>query len=576
MVQFRFLGYINMVDDPATFLTLFADGTSPYVAVTLLLLFLALSLQVLLPYLTSKLPYAGIPLCPNTHWLYGHLRMTHGRDTFPESYLYVYRDNADQHGRTGYWLGNKPCLGLINLQDARQVLKVEYGRSALPLVHHYVGKVIGRNNLLFLNGKQWKLNRDAVTRTFVHSFLVQSQPDVYQVAQDLIATLTQKMEQENNNSNGNNFIQMDVLPVMKMVTSDVIGKTAFATDFDCCKKLQNSTIVGAFEYMMNDMTDRAESPILPWNYFFSWPTPKNRKLQEQVNILRSFIEQLLQQARQKRNTTNDKKMSSPKSTANFPAVPPTKLSVMDRLVAANEENHQESRSTDQVMIDVVSTLLIAAYDTTSTALAMALYLLATHPDIQDKCVAEVQAVVKESGQLELTDPNPLVYCNALIEETLRLFPPVAVTDRTLSKPLAMEQDGFVLPKGAHCAVPIFAIHRMEEYFSKPLECRPERWCTQQVNGKWVSRDYHQEQEQQHQQPTNSTIPAGNPDALLPFSAGGRNCPGGKFAVQEATLVLANLVQVFRISPVPGYQLKLGLKGFLPFPEGGLPLRLQKR
>ena len=536
---------------------------SPLAAATAVLLFaLATFFSVVVPYLESRKPYDGIVrVCPKSHWLLGHARLTHGRDSFPESHLYVF-NNTNEQGRVAFWLATKPCIGIKNIADARQILRVESGRSRIPIISHYVGKVIGTKNLLFLNGREWKQNRDAVTRTFVHSFLVQSQQDVYQVTQDLIATLHEKIEKMQVP------LELDMLPVMKMVTSDVIGKAAFGTNFGCCKTLTNSKIVGAFEYMMNDMSARAEKPLMPWNYFFSLPLKNNRKLDEQVMVLRSFIENLIHEARNKRKPADA--CLSPTSAVDFPAeTEQSKRTVMDRLVAANDS--AENSSTDKVLVDVVSTLLIASYDTTSTTLAFALYLLAMDPDIQDLCVQEVETALKNSPDGRLVNPEPLVYCGALINETLRLYSPAALTDRTLSKSVTLG-DGFVLPKGAHCIVPIFAIHRDEKNFPRPMECRPDRWCRRESDrSTWVERDCRTEKEV-----GNATIPAGKFDALIPFSAGGRQCPGAKFALQEAVLVMANLVHEFRVLPKPGYKLKLNLKGPLPFPKDGMPLLMEKR
>jgi len=175
----------------------------------------------------------------------------------------------------------------------------------------------------------------------------------------------------------------------------------------------------------------------------------------------------------------------------------------------------------------------------------------------------------------------LVYCSAVIQETLRLYPPAALTGRVVTKPITLS-DGFVVPKGVRVAIPIFGIHRAEQYFPRALECLPTRWCERQHSkdgNLWVERQYQAEVEQsakQQQSSDDSSIPAGNPDAFLPFSAGARNCPGAKFAQQEAVIVLANLVQHFRFLPVPGYKLKLNLYGPLPAPVGGMPLRMETR
>ena len=202
------------------------EGATPAgVALLFLLLAGAAFYFLLIPYLESKTPLEGVPTAPGCNWLLGHSIKTHRPEAFPEGYLSVYREHADVHGRTGFWLVNSRCLSLMNIQDARHVLKKESYRNQVPIISHYIGKVIGSRNLLFLNGREWKTHRDAVTRTFVHSFLRQSQEDVWQVAQDLIATLQDRIA-----SNPKQIFELDMLPVMKMVTSDVIGKAVSLGD----------------------------------------------------------------------------------------------------------------------------------------------------------------------------------------------------------------------------------------------------------------------------------------------------------------------------------------------------------
>lgn len=226
----------------------------------------------------------------------------------------------------------------------------------------------------------------------------------------------------------------------------------------------------------------------------------------------------------------------------------------------------------------MSTLLIASYDTTSTTLSFALYLLANDPAIQAACSKEVKLLLTDSGNDKISSPDDLVYCTALVKESLRIYPPAAVVGRTLTKPVTLS-DGFVLPKGAHPVIPIFAIHRHEKIFPRPLECHPERWCQRDENDTcWVARHYQEEQPKGQPKESSSQpcIAAGNPDALIAFSVGGRNCPGAKFAFQEAVIVIANLVQHFKFSTVPGYTVRLNLNGPLPYPVDGVPLRIEKR
>ena len=520
-----------------------------------------------LVHLQTKQPFADLPMAANSHWFFGHVKIIYDKDNFPESLYKVVHDAADDHGRTGYWLGSKKTISVLRLEDARTVLKVESHRTSVPVVSRYVGRVIGPKNLLFLNGREWRRHRDAVTRTFVPSFLVQAQQDVWEVSRALVQTLQQKIA-ENTSSNYTTNVQ----PIMKMVTMDVIGKAAFSTDFECCQKLQPAPVVQAFEFLTKDLTVRLGNPVHPCHFFFGLPTEQNRKQAEQLAILQTFIGDLLSKAQamsQDSPATTDGKHTKDKSN------------LLMRLVAAHanmDKKHSDQNDDasdllmDNTLRDVMATLLFASYDTTSTTLMFCLYLLAIHPAIQQECVEEIRSL---GDNTQLSNPDDLVYCTAVVRETLRLYPPGFIVSRTLTKPVPLS-GGFVAPEGAHVVIPVWVIQRDETIFPRPEECLPERWAQRSSNdgnkSRWVPRNQHTEE----MTDASSSIPAGNLDGILAFSGGGRNCPGAKFAMQEAVIVLANLVKDLKFYPVPNFQLKLQLEGILPYPSEGMPLRIEKR
>ena len=244
------------------------------------------------------------------------------------------------------------------------------------------------------------------------------------------------------------------------------------------------------------------------------------------------------------------------------------------------ETSESQSALDETLKDVMSTLLFAGYDTTSTTLMYALYLLANHPDIQDRCVKEVSRL----DESNLSNPHNMPYIAAVVKETLRLYPPGFQTTRTLSKDMVLS-GGLVAPKGTHVSIPIWIIQRDPTIFPFPDEFRPERWVRKRSTtaststsdsntGHWIERNL--EDEDECHSPQNHTTKAGHPDAILAFSVGGRSCPGAKFAMQEAILLLGHLVKHLRFKPVPGFVLRMELQGILPGVANGMPLRMERR
>ena len=200
-------------------------------------------------------------------------------------------------------------------------------------------------------------------------------------------------------------------------------------------------------------------------------------------------------------------------------------------------------------------------DTTSVTLAFALYLLAQNQDAQQLCAEEVKSV-KTSENIE-----ELVYCKAVILESLRLYPAAVMSTRTLSKKIQLQGD-FIAPAGTRVIIPIRNIHHNENSFDRPQEFRPDRWVKQDTDKTcWIERD---ETDQ------SSDIAAGDKKAMLAFSAGGRNCVGQKFAVQEAVIVLAELLRGLKFSPKAGYELETTIKDLILKPRNGLPLIVEAR
>ena len=169
------------------------------------------------------------------------------------------------------------------------------------------------------------------------------------------------------------------------------------------------------------------------------------------------------------------------------------------------------------MVDQVAIFFLAGHETSASALAWALYLMAIFPDWQDK-VAEEAAVF--SG--EFSDLSKLRVTRDVFRETLRLYPPVPMMVREGAKPELFRDRK--IKKGAQFVLSPWHLHRHERLWDNPDGFDPARWATE--NGKSCARD-----------------------AYIPFSAGRRVCTGAGFAMAEGVLLLSSILKEFRITPV---------------------------
>lgn len=174
------------------------------------------------------------------------------------------------------------------------------------------------------------------------------------------------------------------------------------------------------------------------------------------------------------------------------------------------------------MVDQVAIFFLAGHETSASALGWALYLLATHPDWQDRVAAEAQAELADAGYLSVV--NRLRQARAVFREAMRLYPPVPMMVRENCCPVQLR--GRAVAPGAQIVLSPWHLHRHERIWDNPDQFDPARFDTE--NGR-----------------------AGLRDAYMPFSAGPRVCPGAGFAMAEGPLLLAMLLRAFRLEPIAG-------------------------
>jgi cytochrome P450 len=199
----------------------------------------------------------------------------------------------------------------------------------------------------------------------------------------------------------------------------------------------------------------------------------------------------------------------------------------------------------QQIRDEAMTLFLAGHETTALALTYALHLLATHPPHQARLAAEAATVLGHRAAT-CDDLPALVETELVLLETMRLYPPAwALGRQALAE---VELGGVRFPGGAEFIMSPWVVHRDPAQFPAPETFDPQRW-----------RDDLQRR-----------LPR---FAYFPFGGGPRVCIGNRFAMMEAKLVLATLLQRFRFEPVSQAPLALAPSATLR-PRDGVRLRLR--
>nr|WNT44086.1 CYP82C154 [Corydalis yanhusuo] len=196
------------------------------------------------------------------------------------------------------------------------------------------------------------------------------------------------------------------------------------------------------------------------------------------------------------------------------------LSILD------DEDKFFGRDVDTVIKSTCISLILGGYETSLVTLTWALSLLLNNPHILRKAQAELDIHVGKDRRVDESDVKNLVYIQAIIKETLRLYPAGPITPPRQ----AMEDctvAGFHIPKGTQLMVNLWKLQRDPRVWSDPSEFKPERFLNGNSHADIDVRGQHFE--------------------LIPFSSGRRGCPGISFAMQVLHLTLARLLHGFDFS-----------------------------
>jgi cytochrome P450 len=214
-------------------------------------------------------------------------------------------------------------------------------------------------------------------------------------------------------------------------------------------------------------------------------------------------------------------------------------------MSARDEETGAAMSPRQLR-DEVMTFLLAGHETTAMALSWTWYLLARHPDVAEAARAETLAAVGDRAPA-LEDLPRIPLARMVVEEAMRLYPPVWGIGRQTIGPDRI--GGYDIPRNTLVNLSPWVTHRHPDFWDEPDRFDPERFRP----GRERTRPRF---------------------AYFPFSGGPRLCIGEGFALMEAQVIVAMLLQRYRLTLVqPGAVVPeptLTLR-----PRGGLPMRVER-
>lgn len=309
---------------------------------------------------------------------------------------------------------------------------------------------------------------------------------------------------------------IDVAAEMSELTLTVVGRTLFGTDLS-----MDAPEVGvALRAALAGTADRA----LRWMAPPMWlPTHDNRRLRRSIAVLDRVVFDVIARRRHAAAPGDD---------------------LLGMLMTARDVDTGEGMTTRQLR-DEVMTFFLAGHETTANALAWALSLVGRHADVEARLRAEIAGVLADRPPT-FADVPRLAFTRAVIDEAMRLYPPVwGIGRQTIA---ADEVQGVPLPTGSVVTLSPWVTHRHPAFWRDPDEFDPTRF----LPGAAATR---------------------LPYAYFPFSGGPRRCIGESFALVETVVVLAMLVQRYRLA-LPGDWAARPDVSLTLRPAGGLPMRVE--
>ncbi len=339
------------------------------------------------------------------------------------------------------------------------------------------------NSVFVTNGEVWKRQRRIVDPAFEGGRLRDTFPAMLAATNAAIARMPQGL--------------VEIEAPASHAAADVIFRTLFSLPIENATATAVFTEFRAFQRSQPILNLAAFLPIPRWFPRFHRPQTKRA-----ARNIRSLITSLTT-ARQAEITAG----TAPDDLAT-------------KIMTTPDPQTGQRFATDE-MVDQVAIFFLAGHETSASALAWGLYLLATHPQVQDRVAAEGATFASDPSFSNL---SRLKYTRDAFREVLRLYPPVPMMVRENLAPEDFR--GRPVTPGAQVVLSPWHLHRHDRIWTEPDEFDPDRWQT-------------------------AANRAQARDAFMPFSSGPRVCTGAGFAMAEGVLLLALLAAAFRFAPVPG-------------------------
>jgi enediyne biosynthesis protein E7 len=403
---------------------------------------------------------------------------------------------------------HRRMLAVTDPDLIRQVLVTRHDRYERSFHYRTTQQAVGKG-LITTDGPGWKTRRRQVQPAFKPDALQRIVPAVARAAEEMFARWDEQIAVGGT---------VSLLSEMQTFALTVMCRALLSVGIDSTEARRFAVAVRESLYLVR-RRNTSLCPVPRWV-----PDGLNRGLQQTHTVLEEFVARHLR----------------PRVAGSAPPLPDIVQSLLD-----SRDSETGEPLSWQALLDETKTLFTAGFETSATMLAWALHAISHHPEIAAAWHAEIDRVL--GGRAPTwTDLPQLAYTDRIIQETLRVYPPVY----TLGRVCVAEDDlgGCRIPVGRTMLLSVYGAHRDPKFWTAPGRFDPDRFAP--------GRDWTRH-------------------AFLPFALGKHICMGNTFAVAEAVLALALIGQRYRIEPTVPFAVPTRAQVTL-VPAHEIPVRITRR
>ncbi|KAK9089301.1 hypothetical protein Scep_028383 [Stephania cephalantha] len=395
---------------------------------------------------------------------------------------------------TYFWAGVTPRIIVADQEMLKDILSNKSGDFPKPDTNPLTKLLV--TGFATYNGEKWAKHKKIIQPAFHFDKLKVMFHSIHDSCSDMI-----KRWERLEDSNGS--FEVDVWPEFLELTGDIISKTGFGSNFEDGRRI--------FQ-ILKELSDLAiqtfQSVYIPGFKYI--PTKRNTRMKKLEKEFRdSIMEKINKRVGQSRNED-----------------------LLGMLLESNSEfqkleNSKNAGMTISDIIDECKLFYIAGHETTSSLLTWTIVMLSYYPEWQARARDEVLQVFNSSSKLDFDALNHLKIVTMILNEVMRVYPPVALLLRNSHK--EMQVGKITLPAGVQIGLPILLVHHDRDLWGDDVdEFKPERFAGGVSNA------------------TNNQL------CYFPFSWGPRGCIGQSYAMLEAKLAVAMILLNFSFELSPTY------------------------